>query len=438
MSLLAGLATSLSLGLDAMAETAGNGGLQLPHLVEGHGLEAACPQAAAALPESRGRTLYASVQGQGDGETEATPIALEWAVAMAAPGDTVVIAPGDYGELTWPAGLYGDPEDPITLRAEHRAVRIEGEAPDLVAKPAAPELYSRVSLKLHDAQHVRIDGIYGRIETHEVAHIEFANNYHHGNDGQNILLTEGTDVSVHGSLIENFELRPGYTESWLTDYGIANYDQQRVSFHNNHFNGGFNHAISLKTSNADVTISCNRFSNCGRHCLELGQQTDGKLPDAAPTDRTSERVLIKNNLFEVTDETYVNADYAVMIMNVDDVVLEENRFTGIFRHSILLSSYWEPTYCSSTGEMMSQVGIQPDFVRIADNHFDGETNIRVTGRGVIGDVLEIGEVNGGPVSCELMDLAPITCDTACCRWEPSPDDEGPPEVRSLDDSIACR
>ncbi len=433
-----GLAALFAVDRTATADSLSNGKLQWPYLVPGHGLENACPKAAAELPESAGRIIYASDAGQGDGIARETAASLEEAVWMATPGDSIVLLPGNYGELSWPPEKSGTESDPITIRAEHPAVQIAGDAPDLVATPVEPGLVSTLSLKLKEAHHVRIDGIFGRIEVHKGSHIELVNNHHLGNDGQNIELAGSTDVSVHGSLIENFELRPGYAESWLTDYGAANYYQQRVAYHNNVFNGGFNHAISLKTNNSDITISCNRFNNCGRRCIELGQQTDGRLPGDEPTDRTSERVLVKRNLFEMTDETYVNADYPVMIMNADDVVLEENRFTGPFAHSILLSNYWEPTYCSSTGELMSQVGVQPNFVRIADNHFEGSTKIRITGRGVAGDTVEIGKVSGGPVSCEVMDLAPITCDTACCAWDPAPASEHPPDISLLDDSIDCR
>lgn len=442
---IAGCTAVLALGLAAFIlsgnETAAEGGgrPQLPHLVAEHGAESACPKAAANLPESRGRVFYVDSLGLGiEGETKDDAISYDRAVIKAKPGDTIQLAPGQYGDLVWPKDLDGTPDDPITLRAEHPAVRMSGEAPDLIATPVDELLFSEVwSLKLDNAAYIRIDGIYGYIEAHEVSHIELLNNYHHGNDGNNILLTNSTDVSVHDSIIENFELRPGYAESWFTDYGVANYYQERVAYYRNYFNGGFNHAISLKTNNSDITISCNRFNNCGRHCIELGQQTDGKVPGSDAIDRTSQRVLIKRNLFEVTDRNFVNADYAVMIMNVDDVILEENRFTGIFEHSILLSSYWEPTYCSSTGEFMSQIGIQPNFARIADNHFDGKTNIRITGRGVPGDTVEISKVTGGPVSCEVLKLAPITCEESCCTWDPSPQTEQPPEISLLDNSIDC-
>ncbi len=411
---------------------------QLPYLVPQHGYESACPQAAPHLPESRGRILHVAVAATGDGTSPDRATTLDHAVSMAMPGDTILLAPGYYDEFAWPAELGGVSDNPITLRAEHPAVHLSGEAPNLAAMFTAPELVSELSLQLHHASHVRVDGIYGRIEVHKSSHIELLNNHHRGHDGQNIQLTRSNDISVHHNLIENFELRSGYAgESWFTDYGAANYFQERLAYHHNYFNGGFNHAISLKTSNNDVTISCNRFNNCGRRCLELGQQTDGRLPAGAPTDRTSQRVLVKRNLFEMTDRTYVNADFAIMIMNVDDVILEENRFTGIFTHSILLSNYWAPTYCASTGETMSQVGILPNATRIANNHFDGETNIRITGRGVIGDRLEIGGVSGGPVSCEVMDLAPITCEDACCLWDPSPDSEKAPEISLLDESIIC-
>jgi hypothetical protein len=356
-----------------------------------------CPAMTAGLGPQRGALYYAGPTGDGDGLLATTPGRLDTILEQLVPGDTVVA---------------------------------------LVAKPVAAEQRTTLSLALHDIESVRIEGIYGRIEVEGGGNIELRGNHHFENPGQNLQLFDVDAVSVHHSLFENYRLKPGSDEDWHTDYGIAAYVQTRLAVHHNLFSGGFNHAISLKERNHDVTISCNRFVNCGRHCLELGQQTDGRAPGQTPNDRTSSRVLVRNNLIEKTEDRLVNADFAVMIMNVDDIELVNNRFAG-FDYSVLVSSYWAPSYCSDLGEAMSQVGVVPGFVRLADNEFRGETNLRFTGRGVEGDLIEASGMKGGPVSCEVRTLAPITCDDACCRWDPKPATEAAPTVRVYDRSLTC-
>jgi hypothetical protein len=396
----------------------------------------ACPAVTAGLGPQRGALYYAGPTGDGTGLLATTPGRLETILEQLVPGDTVIALAGDYGSVKWPEGVNGRADAPITLRADHQAVTITGEPPDLVAKPVAAEQRTTLSLALHDIESVRIEGIYGAIEVEGGGNIELRGNHHFQNPGHNLQLFDVDAVSVHHSLFENYRLKPGSDQDWHTDYGIAAYLQTRLAVHHILFSGGFNHAISLKERNQDVTISCNRFVNCGRHCLELGQQTDGRAPGQTPNDRTSSRVLVQNNLIEKTEDRLVNADFAVMIMNVDDIELVNNRFAG-FDYSVLVSSYWAPSYCSDLGEAMSQVGVVPGFVRLADNEFRGETNLRFTGRGVEGDLIEASGMKGGPVSCEVRTLAPITCDDACCRWDPKPATEAAPTVRVNDRSLTC-
>lgn len=396
----------------------------------------ACPAVTAPLGPHRGGVYYAAPTGHGRGLLVTSPAPLAEILAQLVPGDKVVALPGDYGEVAWPAGISGNAEAPITLSAQHPAVAIEGTPPELVARPAAAQNRTALSLVLHDIEHVRIEGIYGRIEIEGGGHIELAGNHHYEQPGQNLQLFDVAAVSVHHSLFENYRLKPGSGADWHTDYGIAAYVQAGLAVHHNLFSGGFNHAISLKERNHEVSITCNRFTNCGRHCLELGQQTDGRPPGQPPVDRTSSGVLVENNLIEKTDDKLVNADFAVMVMNVDDVALSRNRFIG-FEHSLLISSYWAPSYCSDLGEAMSQIGLAPRFVRLADNEFIGATGLRITGRGVAGDRVEIGGSKGATVSCGLRPLTPLTCDAACCRWDPPPATEAAPEVTLLDDTVSC-
>ncbi len=398
---------------------------------------AACPVVAPALGPHRGALYYAAPDGRGGGLLANQPGRLQTVLEQLVPGDMVVVQAGDYGSIQWPAGVDGRPEAPITLRAEHLAVNIAGEPPDLVVQTIEPAARTRLSLTLHDVEAVRIEGIYGRIEVEGGNNIELRANHHFENPGQNVQLFDIDAVNVHHSLFENYRLKPGSEEDWVTDYGIAAYVQTRLGVHHNVFSGGFNHAISLKERSHDITVSCNRFTNCGRHCLELGQQTDGRASGKAPVDRTSARLLVQNNLIEKTDAKLVNGDFAVMVMNINDVELSRNRFVG-FDYALLVASYDAPSNCSDLGETMSQIGTLPKYVRLTDNSFEGEAELRFTGRGVAGDLIEVDGLTGGPLSCELRTLPRISCDAACCRWDPSPATAAAPTLKVRDRSLSCQ
>src|SRR5918996_6538311 len=110
----------------------------------------ACPAVTAGLGPHRGALYYASSTGDGTGLLATTPGRLETILEQLVPGDTVIALAGDYGSVKWPEGVSGRADAPITLRADHKAVTITGEPPDLVAKPVAAEQRTTLSLALHD------------------------------------------------------------------------------------------------------------------------------------------------------------------------------------------------------------------------------------------------------------------------------------------------
>jgi hypothetical protein len=394
------------------------------------------PIATPTLPASSGTTYYASPSGSGSGTSASSPTTLMNAINKANPGDIVIALPGSYGGITvWPTGKSGTASAPITLKAMNRAVTIVNHNPATIVDSQR----SKINLSLNRVHDIRIDGLYGTVHGNSgnLNRIELRNNYNIGGQTHNVFMTHTDTFIIHDSLIENYEW---VSDGWLTDYGLMLYPGTNIVVYNNVFRGGFNHAISLKISVMDVTITGNRFINCGRHCIELGQQTDGKEPGKAAVDRTSKNILVKNNLFESTGELYnghpsVNAAYALTIYNADDVTIESNEWRN-FDTAILVSSLG-PTYCSTYGEYLVQVPIKPDYTQLKGNRFVGATKVRIDGRGVIGDKVEISCMSGGPIAYEERNLPSFTCKPpglACCAWDGDPETTAAPNVVYLSGS----
>ena len=393
------------------------------------------------LPESTGATIYVSPSGGGDGSTPSTPTTLADGVRRAGAGTTIQMAPGDYGSFSWPEGKNGSAEDPITLRAEHRAVTIQNLEPVEVASNLRSDVDVSLSVKGKIFENIRIDGVYGKIWTGAVRNFEIRNSHAFEHRGRNFSIVgtvgnESENVAIHDSFIEAYRVNPDLpTRAFWTDYGVFLYPSRGVRIYRNVFRGGFNHAISLKQNVHDVTIENNKFVDCGRHCVELGQTTDGKKAGGPEVDRTSSDVVVRGNVF-VAEGTVADLGIDVLIDNADDVRVVENRFDSK-GNAIRVGGLTEiPTYCRTSGEYLVQTEPHiPDDVLIADNHFDGAQRVSIEGRGSPGDTVVMSGFTGVTPSCSVISLE-MPSGSGCNAWA-SPPDRSPPTVTIEDDSIRC-
>ena len=105
-----------------------------------------------------GRTYYVSPDGaDGGAGAEASPISLRRANESVAPGDTVILADGEYPMPIAPA-RSGQPGKPITYRAanRHKAMFVDGPI------EAGLDPVHDAAVELPDRSHIIIDGIAGR------------------------------------------------------------------------------------------------------------------------------------------------------------------------------------------------------------------------------------------------------------------------------------
>src|ERR1041385_4115090 len=96
-------------GVDAQTDTADPGD---PAMSPEALTDPFSPVATPTLAPSSGTTYYA------------TPSTLSTVLSHATAGSTIILQPGSYGALTWPAGKNGTATAPITLEAQTSAVTI--------------------------------------------------------------------------------------------------------------------------------------------------------------------------------------------------------------------------------------------------------------------------------------------------------------------------
>jgi hypothetical protein len=349
-------------------------------------------------------------------------------MTKAGPGTKIIVLPGSYGAYTWPSGKNGTASAPITLEAQTRAITIANHVPQKAAASARAK-FGKISL--NGTQYVRIDGVNMQsVWMSGASWIEVRNAYMFGDASRGVSVASTNHVMLHDNLLENFTKSPTNSLAWFTDYGMFFYPGTDFDVYNNVWNGGFNHAISTKTSTKDLLITGNYFYNCGRHCIELGQQTDGNS-----TDRTSQNIQIRKNLFSMTDSHYVNAAYQITIYNADDVTVDDNEFRNFNTSSILISML-ESVYCSSKGEKLSNVGIKPNYTKLSKLRFvGGKPLIKITTRGISGDKVEFADITG--TTCDVLSGIPGGV-PGPCGWAPGfPETTSPPTLTYLDSSIHC-
>src|ERR1043165_4254871 len=198
------------------------------------------------LPASAGSTFYASPSGGGTGASASSPLTLAGAMSKAGPGSTIIVLPGSYGAYTWPSGKNGTSTAPITLKAQTRAITITNHVPQKAATSARAK-FGKISLT--GTKFVRIDGVHTQsVWMSNASSIEVRNAYVFGDAPRGMSVAGSSHVMIHDSPIENFAKSPTNSLAWYTDYGVFFYPGTDFDLYNNVWNGGFNHAISTKTS----------------------------------------------------------------------------------------------------------------------------------------------------------------------------------------------
>lgn len=105
------------------------------------------------------------------------------------------------------------------------------------------------------------------------------------------------------------------------DYGIRMYDTGTVDIQKNTFGTLFNHSISTKSNVRYAYVAGNTFNQCGRNCIEPGQEPNTtRYPN-----RTSDEIVITGNTFN----NVIRTATVILVKNVRKVTFTNNRLNNV-------------------------------------------------------------------------------------------------------------
>jgi hypothetical protein len=194
------------------------------------------------------------------------------------------------------------------------------------------------------------------------------------------------------------------------DYGIMAYETERLLVQNSSFiNASNGHDISLKNLVGYTEILNNRFVECTRHCLELGQNGNIRTRPS-----TSGVAVVRGNVFE---RPLINA---ITQRALCTLVIEDNQFIDVTGWAVQTWPYWAKYPFGRSGDdgtlyvpkcpmPKDQVNGQTGPMRttISNNSFSGNARMSFEGRGVTDDTVEVTGNTGG-FTCRFVEMADRT------------------------------
>lgn len=248
-----------------------------------------------------------------------TPSNFNSAVAALSGGRTLVLSPGNYPSLSLNGKNFGG----ATIQC---------------AEPGACRFPNG---KLYNVSNLTVDGIFiagGNIalDLKGTSNMTVRCSTFHEMEGTGVLVVRNTgSLKLQNNTVINHKLgcsslnksECGHKSDGsvlpLTDYGFRLHIVQDAQIIGNRFDGMFNHAISLKERIPTAVINKNTFNNCGRTCLELGQEPS----TTAAGDISCGQAVVTENVFNNVrrpEELTV-----LLVKNIHRVTYSNNIFNNV-------------------------------------------------------------------------------------------------------------
>lgn len=182
-----------------------------------------------------------------------------------------------------------------------------------------------------------------------------------------------------------------------TDYGIRLYGVDAARISGNVFNGRYNHDISSKEANKYVEILDNRFIECERHCIEIGQ--NGNVPTRPSV---SDTIIVRGNVFHHPARNALTQRYNRKLL------VEKNTFINVGGNTVHNWPFWKRyDYGQDGGGELNRVPWAPLRTEIINNTLIGSNAFAFEGRGVLDDTILI-KGNSGKADCTRTDMSDKT------------------------------
>ena len=262
-----------------------------------------------ALP-AQAAIYYASTGGSGTTCSNASPCSLSGLIDKLTAGDTGIVKPGTYSTSVTISGKSGTAANPIRLRAETFAVN----CPDPTNDPDGCTINTsnRSILNFHlqvdggNSDYWIFEGFQMRQFTADGTSVAAPSNngifrYFH--------LTSDGNITGTLQFTKDWTVEHGYVTkpaSGPGDYGWRTFWTDGTTFRNLYIGGPFNHSISLKRGDRNVTIERIVCESFDAQCVIAGQEEDdNQFASASPTscpNTTVDDGTVQN----ITDQTLQN------------------------------------------------------------------------------------------------------------------------------------
>ncbi|HEX2528841.1 MAG TPA: hypothetical protein VHL31_21430 [Geminicoccus sp.] len=362
------------------------------------------------------RTFYADPNGGGTGQSRSSPRALGRLLPGLKPGDRIILLAGTYPSAKVTA--HGTALRPIRIEAEHPVVAGTGHQ----VATSRKAVFRNSSLQIDASSYLRITGLSFEVDPSRGGsgitatnsdHLAFTRNYFFQQTNYGVLLGAASGGDVSQVLLENNVFRnmivgseAGGVGGVRMDYGQRVHRTRTMVVRNNHFDGYFNHSVSLKEIVRDVLIERNSFRICGLVCVEGGQEPDTTHPGGS-TDRKVANVVIRSNSFSGLQD----GSMGVFARNVERIFIIGNQFSGITEPLRMASNDRNSKSCErqlylvgrklggcEVRSRLTQIGRKNSGVLFDGNKISGGIQFIMAGRGYPGDFLSIkNAANTSPI-----------------------------------------
>ena len=257
-------------------------------------------------------TFFASPQGAGTACSSGSPCSLSQLISKVQAGDIGIVNAGTYTGNINISAKSGTAAEPITLRAQNFAVTCTDPVNDpdgcQVANTASRSFLNLI-LRFSGSDFWNLEGLQVRDLRCKGASVS--------NPSNNGRLSFVHFISSSNNTTLAFEFCSDWIveHSYFTglnaaantgDYGIISFWTDDMIYRNLYFGGQFNHSISLKRGDRDVTIDRIVCEGAYSHCMIYGQEQDDTQYASASSTSCPTRRVDDGTAQNITDQTVLN------------------------------------------------------------------------------------------------------------------------------------
>lgn len=322
------------------------------------------------------------------------------ALAIAQPGETILLRPGPYGNLVVNKG--GAENNPIHIAAENPAV-------DASATPLPGATKSSVASVNVSANYISICGLYFNDQAHQSALHEVRTDaivYRQNHFRTGIIQDEEVDDALSfekggnaiGVINNYFE---GNDSRFALDYGLRLHATTNVLVRGNKFTGVFNHQLATKENVSNILVDRNIFTGCGQVCVHIGQTADFDRKDYTG----GAIYFIKNKLIEgYTAHPQSRYRKGIVVRNHTKTVIKDNIFQGAWTDTIYTDFMSGGGLKRFERRVLGIYGERSTSLLIEKNQFNVAAELRFTGRGTGSNDRITVKDNTGNFNCSVATL----------------------------------